>query len=312
MKIKKGIGLVLMILLFFGVFLTSSGAQVKAEDFYLHSGTWTDIFSKKETVDYPLLFLHGLAGNPASWEKTIKTISGNEYYEMRYFDHKRIFHNYHGEPPERWFWNLSYYTLNTVNEAISGDLTTYTDRLTEMIKLVKKFSGKDRVIIIAHSMGGLVARKYMTKDQQSWDSVYRLLSIATPHNGIDLPIGIINQLEDLKTDSYFLKELNEDWARMASLNPTKKWGVVGGIDSDSFLNKQLSDSKKTDSGGPGYITISSAIPYEWEEAIAQLDQATYDTEHFGFRMAVESSHTGIVFHAGTLEGIHWAVTADFQ
>lgn len=123
---------------------------------------------------------------------------GSNYYEMRYIKNNKVYHNYYGEEPERWVWNISYYTLNGVKETIYGDLNLYARRLHKMIEIIKEITGKDKVIIVAHSMGGLVARKYMTTNNKCWESVYKILTVGTPNEGVEVSVGIVGQLRDLK------------------------------------------------------------------------------------------------------------------
>ena len=42
-------------------------------------------------------------------------------------------------------------------------ISTYAVRIKETVDILKSYTGKNKVIIIAHSMGGLVAREYIRK-----------------------------------------------------------------------------------------------------------------------------------------------------
>ena len=72
-------------------------------------------------------------------------------------------------------------------------ITIYADRLSKVIDIFKYYTGKNKVIIIAHSMGGLVSREYIRK--YGSESVDKLVTIGTPNHGIYG--GIANNCESM-------------------------------------------------------------------------------------------------------------------
>jgi len=82
------------------------------------------------------------------------------------------------------------YYLNVYN--IEGELISepskqesisiYAQRLGEIVELVKYRTGRDKVNIVAHSMGGLVAREYIKNGGDF--SVNKLIMVGTPNHGI--------------------------------------------------------------------------------------------------------------------------------
>ncbi|MBW2980301.1 alpha/beta hydrolase [Candidatus Woesearchaeota archaeon] len=62
------------------------------------------------------------------------------------------------------------------------DISAYSDRIKKTIDTLKHYTGKNKVIIIAHSMGGLVSREYIRKYGSG--SVEVLVTIGTPNHGI--------------------------------------------------------------------------------------------------------------------------------
>ncbi|MFT4343953.1 MAG: alpha/beta fold hydrolase [Candidatus Woesearchaeota archaeon] len=78
----------------------------------------------------------------------------------------------------------SFYSLDNivVVQAKSENIDTYAIRLRELIEAVKTRTGQDKVIIVAHSMGGLVSQRYI---QLFGDmSVDTLIQIGTPNHGV--------------------------------------------------------------------------------------------------------------------------------
>lgn len=258
-------------------------------------------------VDYPVIFLHGLAGGLKDWEKTINKVSDSAYFDVRYFDREKIYHNYFGQKVKNWYWNASYYTTKFMDDSIYGNLSIFADRLKNIINTVCAISKKDKAILIAHSMGGLISRKYMTINRDNWNRVHKLLTVATPNLGFGISLGIIQQLRDLKRNSKFIKKLDEKWEVMMRSEKEKKWGVIGGINVKAGHNI-YDDPKSTDSGGIGFVEISSSIPYdEWMESIGDnMEEPFYNTKHFGFRAATSANHNEILYSDVTLKGIEWA------
>ncbi len=264
-------------------------------------------FFKNRYNNYPVLFLHGLAGGLKDWEKTITKIS-NTHYEMRFFDREKIYHNYFGDKEEKRFWNVSYYSMNILDDSLYGNLNIFALRLKNIIDKILFMTKQNKVIIIAHSMGGLIAKRYMVINKECWDSVYKLLTVATPHKGFGISFGIIQQLRDLKRNSHFISKLDDKWKEFFDKEKEKKWGVVGAIDTKAGYTI-YNDPNATDSGGIGYVEISSSIPYdEWAEAIGDnIEKEFYDTKHFGFRIAVKANHTSVLLNEGVFKGIAWAM-----
>ena len=95
-----------------------------------------------------------------------------------------------------------------------GDsLETYAIRLKDIIENVKIMTQKDKVIIISHSMGGLVSRRYLQLFGEN--SVEKLIMIATPNHGIDGYIlsgcsilGSDIHCQSMDKNSLFLNKLN--------------------------------------------------------------------------------------------------------
>ncbi|MFH0978382.1 MAG: hypothetical protein V1837_03710 [Candidatus Woesearchaeota archaeon] len=93
-------------------------------------------------------------------------------------------------------------------------IDSYAIRLREIVNQAKTMTGKDKVIIIAHSMGGLVTRRYM--QVFGADSLYKVMLIATPNLGIEgeiadyCPIvGAQTECEEMNADSLFINKVNQ-------------------------------------------------------------------------------------------------------
>ncbi len=96
----------------------------------------------------------------------------------------------------------------------SENIDTYAVRLKEILDTVFFKTGKDKVIIIANSMGGLVARRYIQLFGEN--NVDKLIMIGTPNKGIvgatrnycQVVGGEALECRDMDADSVFIKKLN--------------------------------------------------------------------------------------------------------
>ncbi|VVB78529.1 PGAP1-like protein [uncultured archaeon] len=61
------------------------------------------------------------------------------------------------------------------------EISVYADRLKVVVDTLKYYTGKDKVVIIAHSMGGLVSREYLRKYGNQ--DVDKLITLGTPNHG---------------------------------------------------------------------------------------------------------------------------------
>ena len=114
------------------------------------------------------------------------------------------------------YYLVSYYNIGgyTVGQQKSENIETYSIRLKELVDLLKFRTGRDKVIIVAHSMGGLVARSYL--QIFGANDIDRLILIATPNEGVEgsasdyCPIlGENKECRDMSKGSIFLRKLND-------------------------------------------------------------------------------------------------------
>jgi hypothetical protein len=189
--------------------------------------------------NYPIILLHGHAFNKQiSAENSLET-----FQEIQAKLETEDFLNAGSvliSPVEKKIWSeinvpatvrASYYfdlyqnpTESSVIQTKSDSLDTYALRLKDIVDTVKYKTGKNKVIIVAHSMGGLVARKYM--DIFGSNSVDKLIMIATPNHGIESSLcpvfGEALECRDMSIDSLFLNKLN-----YAALPTIPTYNIIG-------------------------------------------------------------------------------------
>lgn len=108
---------------------------------------------------------------------------------------------------------------STVGPEDNHPISVYGNRLNKVVDNVLKYTGKNKVVIISHSMGGLVAREYI-KHQGGLNKVDKLITIGTPNHGIFADVannceGLLfgrdeasPECDDMKAGSSFLVSLN--------------------------------------------------------------------------------------------------------
>jgi pimeloyl-ACP methyl ester carboxylesterase len=115
-----------------------------------------------------------------------------------------------------YYFDIFRYAENyQVLQAKSESIDTYALRLREIVDIVKHKTGRPRVILVAYSMGGLVARRYVQIFGN--ESVDKIITIATPHQGIEgtalrvCPLfGEDLECRDLDSSSLFMNRLNRE------------------------------------------------------------------------------------------------------
>jgi hypothetical protein len=113
------------------------------------------------------------------------------------------------------YYYITHYTLAGYDVSIKNQdgIENYAIRLKEIVDEVKTRTGNDKVTIVSHSMGGLVAREYIHLFGE--ESVDKIITINTPHKGVSgrtqdycTFFGAKKECEDLSQGSILLDRLN--------------------------------------------------------------------------------------------------------
>ncbi|WP_305462112.1 esterase/lipase family protein [Photobacterium leiognathi] len=87
----------------------------------------------------------------------------------------------------------------------------------------------DTIYIVAHSMGGLIAKQLIVNDlnERNYTKVKLFISLAVPHQGVELSIigGLISsnlQIDNINPVKAFINKLNQNWINLDS-KPTTKY-----------------------------------------------------------------------------------------
>ena len=175
---------------------------------------------------YPVIFIHGLIGNGSSWDDFTSNLYWN--YDWTYGGKLEFCLNANENNSNADIYNditdfipsnlppADYYNIE-FNCNSSGNCDNSSSVLNNLsnqaaikkqgralgiaIEHVLSVTGKDKVILMGHSMGGLCAREYIQNDIH-WQlndhhRVAKLVTSGTPHGGSNAGSGPGNMLTDL-------------------------------------------------------------------------------------------------------------------
>jgi len=215
-----------------------------------------------QKLPYPLIYIHGLIGSNSTWDSLLVTFQN--YYGWSYGGNMNFCLNqdgnlYNAVLPNDYhdytnISNLHASDFYTVNFAVDNLGNTYNGQnnpiesnqaaivkqgraIRDAIAHVLQVSGRDKVILVGHSMGGLASREYL-QNPSIWQPdgeshVAKLLTVGTPNGGSNstsfgLPIGLDEQsdaVRDLRYQ-YFISSA-------AGVH------LFGGLESLSVMNNSL-------------------------------------------------------------------------
>lgn len=181
--------------------------------------------------DYPVIFLHGQSINkalPTDYSLDSFTLIREKITSENYIDAGAMIISSINEPKGLWgkvhapvtmtasYFFDTYKTASGEEQTVSSNLDnidTYAIRLKKLIELVKYKTNKDKVIIVAQSMGGIVTRRYV--QIFGGENIDKAIFITVPNHGVEgkvrdycSVIGPAASCNDLSKDSIFMNELN--------------------------------------------------------------------------------------------------------
>lgn len=209
----------------------------------LPEGPRIDLLEPYDSQRMPVLFVHGIGGSPRDFQAMLDVLDRGRFQA----------------------WVLQYPTdlrLHAAARAMGGLLADMQRR--------HRFAG---LIIVAHSMGGLVSRRYLIDTPDEGEPAFArvLVTLSSPWSGNEWA-GVGARLVpdppgpwiDLAPNSAFLVSLREPLSRVPH------YVLFGYRRGPSLLTSQSSD---------GAITLESQIP-DWIQQQAERYWG-YDADHAG-------------------------------
>lgn len=227
------------------------------------------------SAEYPVLFVHGWCSDSSTWNTMFENLPRHRFGEelIRYYQDTDGGVSLKQSPTsaERRSFTIDFYDrANGTFDAASVanvSINAKGEQLKAVIDQIKRDTGSPKVIIVSHSMGGLVSRTYVQgiAVRSSGpgtipydDDVAGLLTIGTPHQGSDrarlntelLPNSgcrlreTINKRE-MEPESTFFDILNNParrWPDQARLDAIASYYTSGLFeDSDAVVTRQSQD-----------------------------------------------------------------------
>lgn len=192
-----------------------------------------------------VVFIHGLGGSYSTWNSFANALQRewkeSDIYALEYDDYYNNVKNI----PLYTFFIKSFFGQGI--EQLSKHLDSFIKTICESYK---------NVILVCHSMGGLIARKYiinLLNRDRNVGKVKALITYATPHLGssfanvvkaiLHKPLSIfelaslrlLTQIKDLSKGSELINSINEEWTILGVNSKLDFLRVVGY--SDIIVNE---------------------------------------------------------------------------
>lgn len=257
-------------------------------------------------LPYPIIFVHGLSSTPNTWDVTKNTLinsfgltyggmfAANLNYDGSLFTSNKLndTHIYNTIPSP--VFGGDFYMVNfaidfdgSINENCSSRsnqsaIAKQGYILKDIIMSVMQLTGKTKVVLMGHSMGGLASREYL-QNTSNWQidglpHIAKLATTGTPHGGSNMSDGGLfsgidfssEAIRDLKKLSVYLEGGSENsvptsyYNKDVNCNGSNGDGLIIGlnqrtifsdIDYSCVIGTALSILGV---GGDGAVTVSSA------------------------------------------------------
>lgn len=275
-----------------------------------------------------ILFVHGLKGGMETWayDKNIsfpvllsEDVAIHDSYDVACFNYFTTFTNIYGKAKS---WTAKLFQ-STKKSRKNLPIKEIAELLSTEIQV--NLNEYQNIIIIAHSMGGLVSKACILKhlEENQFTPVKGFISLAVPHSGAKLANigGLISsniQIKDLGLLSNIIDELTRDWLH-ASNTPEAKYLYAA---NDQYVDKKSAlaiDSTKQDSMAVDEDHSSICKPKNDQETVYRavlghikhfesffiihgeikdfVDIKQYDDEYFVLKLAIADVHKRITGHA---------------
>lgn len=234
--------------------------------FYLKSVDVTSKLIFESKLPYPLIFIHGLNSSSSTWDAS--TAYFDSQYGMTFggrFDFCLNADGNHGTANlnlypisgadiaafETTMINGDYYTINfNVNAdgsigaaALSNQSAIYKQGIAvkKAVERVMQLTGKNKVILVGHSMGGLASRQYL-QNATNWQSdnahhVAKLLTLGTPHGGSNASDTGLGWFAGIDTKSEAIRDLKISYYYSGDAGRFLYGGVE--VNNSSNMNEHL-------------------------------------------------------------------------
>lgn len=212
---------------------------------------------------YPVIFIHGLGGDWRSWGEL-----GDMFYDANYAYGGQLqyclnadYNSYAvtvndmvtfvpANLPAADFYDINFDcdpNGNCFSEDVDGVTNSVLSNqsaikkqgiaLGHAINAVLQATGKNKVVLMGHSMGGLCAREYL-QNPSNWPDdnhhIAKLITSGTPHGGSNAT-SFLNVSPNIDERSEAVRDLRESYAASGYYAPF----LYGGIEDDFYVQNSL-------------------------------------------------------------------------
>ncbi|KAG0220272.1 GPI inositol deacylase [Mortierella sp. NVP41] len=180
-------------------------------------------------------------------QQGIRRPSGSKPIDFFTVDFNEEFSAFHGQLLE----DQAHY----VNEAIAYILSLYADNNNDDSTMPRPTS----VLIIGHSMGGIVARSIFTTDNYIQGSVHAILTVATPHMLPPIELDSMISSTYARIESFWKHGFQTPHSPLANVSMVS---IMGG-NLDITVNSDSGNIHHLVPQSHGFSVFTSSIPHAW-------------------------------------------------
>jgi pimeloyl-ACP methyl ester carboxylesterase len=219
-----------------------------------------------DAAEYPILFVHGFCSESKAWDPLFRNLPRARFGDemARFFQGADggVYLKEETRSNQLQSFTIDFYdrTGRTFDARAVADISIVTkvEQLKAVIDQIKASTGKSKVIIVSHSMGGLVSRSYV----QGWSldssgqaipyegDVAGVITIDTPHSGSDLadipldltpwdrPCGTSatqNKAEMTPGSAFLTNVNNRCWPATTRLDAIASYALLGTPTGDGIV-----------------------------------------------------------------------------
>ncbi|QBE67072.1 alpha/beta fold hydrolase [Pseudoduganella lutea] len=139
-------------------------------------------------------------------------------------------------------------------EPVAAPLDDYVEQVECAAQRLLAATGAPRIVIVGHSMGGLVARAWLRRHGAA--RVARIVTIGTPHQGTGLAsLGFGENARQMRQDAEWLSQLAQDDAAHRALI-TSVWSWHDNIVAPQ-TSSRLAGARNVAFSGIGHVALGS-------------------------------------------------------
>jgi pimeloyl-ACP methyl ester carboxylesterase len=199
------------------------------------------------------------------------------------------------DPPES-FWQYlqgkGYDLITWTQKRPSGPMEEGVKELNHILGLVKKRFPKRRFVLIGHSRGGLIARRYLDKFYKYKGEIAAIITLSAPHHGSRLALFgralspiikalallIPDELGKVKTESLVKAE-----GLIKRIKEVSRGEAISELSPDSKFLRGLGDERIDDIY---YATFGGINPTLTRLYLMQYDKTSYIRKEKGFEWKI--------------------------